>query len=116
LIEGECYFPNRFFEQQPATEFVIAWEDTLVYYISVTDAKDFLNICPSFSDLLIHFLVDLIAEKERLLQWLKMDLSFERGRKFFSAHPDKKERFPGKMIGNYLGMTPVMWSRIQNWL
>jgi CRP-like cAMP-binding protein len=109
-----CVCLNSFFDGQNGIEYIQALKRTVVYYI---DHEQLQRAYADFPGL--NYSGRRLAEEYLLLLYRRvagmwMQTAIDRYRWTMQNHPWLLERIPGKYLASYMGLTPVMLSRLKN--
>lgn len=108
-----CVCVNSFFDGQYANEYIQALKRTVVCYI---DHEQLQRAYADFPGL--NYSGRRVAEEYLLLLYRRltgmwMQKAIDRYRWTAQNHPWLLERIPGKYLASYMGLTPVMLSRLK---
>lgn len=116
-IAIEDYFVSDFYSyitQTPATLFVEALEDSVLYQMKYEDIE---GLCKRIHNLSEYFRITteraFAFSRKRSLSNLSKSAS-ERYAEFVKMYPAMAQRVPQKIIASYLGMSPEFLSKIRN--
>ncbi len=104
---------NSYINQEPASLFVEALEDSIIQQITYTDVEKLCNENPKFERFF-----RLVAQKSfaysqrRVLSNLGKSAE-ERFLEFFNLYPSIVQRVPQYTLASYLGMSPEFLSKIR---
>lgn len=105
---------NSYLNQQPATLFIEAIENSTVFQIDYNSEQLLLKTYPKFEQFfrILHE-QSLAATQRRVISNLT-DTAETRYEKFVSQHPKVVNRLPQYAIASYLGFTTEYLSKIRN--
>lgn len=116
-IAIEDWFISDFYSyitQTPATLFVEALEDSVIYQMKYEDIE---GLCKRIHTLSEYFRITteraFAFSRKRALSNLSKSAS-ERYIEFIAMYPSMIQRIPQKIIASYLGMSPEFLSKIRN--
>ena len=108
-----CVCLNSFFDAHEGIEYIQALKRTVVYYI------DYEQLQRAYADYPgLNYSGRKVAEEYLLLLYRRvagmwMQKAIDRYRWTMQHHPWLLKRIPGKYLASYMGMTPVMLSRLK---
>lgn len=102
-----------FYTQHPASEFIVALEDSYTVYLQYKDIQQLYRKFPLFNEIGRKQVEYSFFKAEQRTQMLRGLSAAERYEKFCEMHPDLLRRVPLKYIASYLGMTDVTLSRLR---
>ncbi|MCW5910469.1 MAG: Crp/Fnr family transcriptional regulator [Cyclobacteriaceae bacterium] len=103
-----------YINQEPATLFVEATEDSILIQLSYKDEQELYKQVPKFERFFrIQVERSAIAIQKRML-WSISKTAEERYDEFVKRYPTFLQRFPQYVIASYLGMTTQFLSKIRN--
>lgn len=102
-----------FYTQQPATEYIVAMEDSYTVFLHYRDIQQLYKRFPLFNEIGRKQVEHSFYKAEQRTQMLRGLSAAERYDKFCEMHPDLLRRVPLKYIASYLGMTDVTLSRLR---
>jgi len=104
---------SSFINQQPATFFVEALEDTTLVQLTYNNEQLLYKLIPKFENCLrIAAQQAMISIQKRVLSNISMPAE-QRYREFVSLYPELIQRIPQYAIASYLGMTTEYLSKIK---
>ena len=109
-----CLSTESFFKQHCGIETIQAVCKSKVWFI---DHEQYLYLCanyPEFKDICRAFLENCHIARERRLQAMWMQPALHRYKWLRENWPEVIDKIPGKYVCSYIGITPVMLSRLKN--
>lgn len=105
-----CGDLKSFINQEPASYYIQALEDTEVLRLNLTNWNKLLNTVPQMEHWFrVSFQNALIAKQERIIQNISLTAE-ERYLRYLEKYPHILQRVPQKHVASYLGMTPEFFS------
>jgi CRP-like cAMP-binding protein len=107
---GDFY---RFLTQTPATQYIDALEDSVVFSIEKQDLEQLYERVPKF-DRFFRILLQnaFVANQKRILASIS-ESAEQQYNNFIKKFPSLEQRVPQHQIGSYLGIAPETISRIR---
>jgi len=114
-VEGQiCSSFGSFFSQEYGIENIRALANSSVNYIDFEDYQSLCQLFPEFN-LICRVLLERCGQaRERRMVGMWMQPAQDRYKWLLNERPELFKRIAGKQLGSYLGISPVMLSRLKN--
>ena len=113
IKEGDlCISTNGSFSLPPYSEYILAMEDCLLYYISNEDLMFVQQQFPEFSTVLLSIYKESYLRTLELSNILRMSNATGRYKWLTQSLPEIARKVPARYLASYIGITEVMLSRI----
>jgi CRP-like cAMP-binding protein len=101
-----------YFEQKPSFEYLHAYEDSLVYSITIDDEKELLNY-PQYLKYQVVLLRHYLASLNYFMKTYKQMTADEKYKFFIDNHPKVIQRVKLKHLASLIGISQETLSRIR---
>jgi CRP-like cAMP-binding protein len=102
---------ESFFHQVPSYEFIEAYEDSTIHYISYKELQFASKKFPEFVDIRLKLTEDYYIESEKRLFLLRGRTGPEKIKYMMDHHADLCARIEQQVLASYLGMTREHFSK-----
>jgi CRP/FNR family transcriptional regulator, anaerobic regulatory protein len=109
-----CASWASYFSQQPGIINIQALEKCILHYIDFEDFYMLTKKFPEFNIICWTLLGKCLRTTDQRLMKMWMQPAYNRFQWLMSESPDLLERVSGKDLGSYLGIGPVMFSRLKS--
>jgi CRP-like cAMP-binding protein len=109
-----CASWDSFFSQQPGMINIQALERCILHYIDFEDFHMLTQKFPEFHSICWMLVGKCLRAADQRLMRIWMQPAYDRYQWLISETPDLLERVSGKNLASYLGISPVMFSRVKS--
>ncbi|OJW58370.1 MAG: hypothetical protein BGO55_24040 [Sphingobacteriales bacterium 50-39] len=109
---GLCFSIEGSNSRPPYPEYIIAMEDSLLYYISNEDLQFVQQQFSEFNVVLLSLYYQSLLQSIELSNILRMMNAAGRYKWLIQSHPEIVRRIPARHLASFIGITEVMLSRI----